>query len=167
MPAYAGRCRLAAASSQQRLRSRQALALAGELATGEPAAAGGAGGGAAAAARLEAAHMEAAFRDVAAARAHLDAALAALGLTVEVTGEDRVRVGIVLGQPLVLLHHSPHRIIVAVSAWRCVSGQRAACLACLDVADAERAAWLQGHAACAGGLHALCNSHSSVPCAVV
>ncbi len=89
---------MAAAWSQQRLRSWQALALAGKLATGEPETPGGAGGGAPAAARLEAAHMEAAFRDVAAARAHLDAALAALGLTVEVTGEDRVRVGIGLGK---------------------------------------------------------------------
>jgi len=81
---------LAAAWSQQRLRSWQALTLAGKLATGELETLGGAGGGAAAAARLEAAHMEAAFRDVAAARAHLDAALAALGLTVEVTGGDRL-----------------------------------------------------------------------------
>jgi len=81
---------LAAAWSQQRLRSWQALTLAGKLATGELEMLGGAGGGAAAAARLEAAHMEAAFRDVAAARAHLDAALAALGLTVEVTGGDRL-----------------------------------------------------------------------------
>ena len=42
--------------------------------------------GAATAARLEAAHMEQGFRDTGAARAHLDAANAALGLVVEVTG---------------------------------------------------------------------------------
>ena len=40
-----------------------------------------------AAAHLEAVLMEQGFRDVAAARMHLDAANAALGLTVEVTGE--------------------------------------------------------------------------------
>ena len=66
-----------------------------------------------------------------------------------------------------LHHHSRHRITAAASARRCVSGQRAACFACLDAADAYLAAWLLCHAACAGGWHALCESHASVACVVV
>ena len=62
----------------------QAITLAEELAAVE----GGINAAAAvAAAHLEAVLMEQGFRDVAAARMHLDAANAALGLTVEVTGE--------------------------------------------------------------------------------
>lgn len=61
----------------------QAITLAEELAAAE----GGINAAAVAAAHLEAVLMEQGFRDVAAARMHLDAANAALGLAVEVTGE--------------------------------------------------------------------------------
>ncbi|KAK9827709.1 hypothetical protein WJX81_003255 [Elliptochloris bilobata] len=79
---------------QQRLLAGPAAALRAELqqlapqaiALAEELSSAGSSPGAAAAARLEAALMEQGFRDVGAARAHLDAANAALGLTVEVTG---------------------------------------------------------------------------------